>query len=159
MNHPIERHCPKCGAEPGRACVSATDRERKSFHRERGSRRAVDAIIQHGKRVDSPLEHELLSAILGWIEHHSAYYAAVDTQVLVGPYRADIVVAVGERCLVVEADGITFHNSREAIERDKRRDRFFTIEGYSVMRFTGDEIRRDVRGCAASVGLWMRARR
>lgn len=159
MSHPIEQACPKCGAEPGRPCVGKNGRERRAYHRERGSRRAINAMVDHGQRVDSPLEQDLLAAIFGWIEHHDAHYAAVATQVPVGPYRADIAIAVGDRCLIVEADGESFHNSREAVRRDKRRDRYFALEGHSVMRFTGDEIRRDPRGCAATVGLWIRGRK
>jgi len=76
-----------------------------------------------------------------------------------GPYRLDMVVVSGNRRLVVEADGASFHNSPDMIEHDKRRDRFCVTQGYAVMRFTGAEIRRDPRGCAAQVGLWIRARR
>lgn len=70
-----------------------------------------------------------------------------------------MLVTVAGRGLVVESDGIAFHSSLEAIERDKRRDRFCVTQGYAVMRFTGPEIQRDPRGCAAQVGLWIRAQR
>jgi very-short-patch-repair endonuclease len=67
------------------------------------------------------------------------------------------VEAANDR-LAVECDGISYHNSRDAVEYDKRRDRFFAVQGVFVMRFTGAEINRDPRGCAAQVGLWVRAR-
>lgn len=99
----------------------------------------------------------MVGALRAWIDHHDAD-ASVTTQVPVGPYRIDIMVESDGRKLVVECDGATFHNSTEAVERDKRRDRFCVTQGLFVMRFTGAEINRDVRGCAAQVGLWIRAR-
>jgi very-short-patch-repair endonuclease len=100
----------------------------------------------------------MIGAIVAWIDHHEAN-ASVSTQVPMGPYRLDILVTAAGRGLVVECDGAQFHTAPEAVERDKRRDRFCVTQGYSVMRFTGAEIRRDPRECAAQVGLWIRAQR
>ena len=112
----------------------------------------------HEHRVDSPIEDSLVANIRGWIDHVEAVGVVLRTQVPVGPYRADIVIEVGGRLLVVECDGARFHNNPEAIQHDKRRDRYFTIQGYAVMRFTGAEIARDPRGCAAEVGMWITRR-
>ena len=106
--------------------------------------------------TDSPIEHTLLSALVEWAEHHDVDYADIDTQVPFGPYRADIMVTIGERRLVVECDGAAFHNHTKMIEHDKRRDRFCTLNGYAVLRFTGKEINADPRGCAAQVGVWIK---
>ena len=100
----------------------------------------------------------MVGAITAWIDHHDAD-AVLTTQVPLGPYRLDMVIESGNRRLVVEADGAAFHNSPAMIEHDKRRDRFCVTQGYAVMRFTGAEIARDPRGCAAQVGLWIRAQR
>lgn len=157
--HPIERPCAKCGSEPGQPCVGAKGRERRAFHRGRGSRRSIVAVAEHGHRIDSPLEEALVAIIVGWIEHHDAVGVELATQVPMGPYRADILIEVAGRKLIIEADGARYHNTPEAIAHDKRRDRYFTIQGIAVMRFTGEEINRDPRGCAAEVGLWIRAQR
>jgi very-short-patch-repair endonuclease len=62
------------------------------------------------------------------------------------------------RKLVVECDGAAYHAAtKEQIERDKRRDRFFMAQGIAVMRFTGAEINRSSRACAAEVGSWLEA--
>ncbi len=157
MSHPIDSYCPKCSAEPGQPCTGKYGRERKAFHRGRGSRRAFAAVTSHRLTVESPIEDQLVASIIGWIDHNEAR-AMVGTQVPVGPYRADIMVQCGDRRLVVECDGAAFHNAPEAVQRDKRRDRFFVLKGLQVMRFTGVEIKRDVRGCAAEVGLWIMRR-
>lgn len=160
MAHPIESYCPKCSAEPGQPCTGKYGRVRKAFHRGRGSRRSFDRVDDHGYRTDSPLEQEMAATLVGWIEHHGAeQWVRLSTQTPVGPYRADILIEVGAHRLVVECDGATYHNSADAVQRDKRRDRFFAIQGIAVMRFTGAEINRDPRGCAAQVGLWVMARR
>lgn len=89
---------------------------------------------------------------------HNDVGIPITTQAAVGPFRADIMIEDGARKLVVECDGAAFHNSADRIERDKRRDRFCAAQGISVMRFTGSEIHRDPRGCAAEVGVWIRRR-
>ena len=157
MSQPLERSCPTCGAEPGQRCVGKRGHERISFHRGRGSRRRAHPIYADpGLPTESPIEKRLAGAILGWLDHNDIKGVGVGTQMPVGPYRADIVVETHDRILVVECDGQAFHCSEEQIARDKRRDRYFAARGISVMRFTGSEIHRDPRGCAAEVGLWVR---
>lgn len=159
MSHPIAFPCAKCGAAAGQRCQGKRG-ERKAFHRERGGQRLRSPLIEvEPGLTDSPIEHILLSALVEWIDHHDVDFAEVETQVPFGPYRADIMVTVGEHQLVVEADGSTFHNHAKMIEHDKRRDRYCTLHGIAVLRFTGHEITRDPRGCAAQVGLWIRGRR
>ncbi len=156
MAHPIETDCPTCGALAGLHCIGKRGGPRKAFHRARGVRRAAFADDIAPVEVESPIERILADTIWEWIETHEASYAHMQTQVPIGPYRADIVIDVFTTRLIVECDGRTFHSSREQIERDKRRDRYCAINGWAVMRFTGDEIRRDARGCAAQVGIWIR---
>lgn len=157
--HPIEAPCPICAAVPGQPCQGGRG-DRKAFHRQRGSRRAQYPIheVERGL-TDSPIEHILLSALVEWINFHEANFATVKTQEPFGPYRADIMVVVGQHKLVVECDGAQFHSSQQMIEHDKRRDRFCASNDIAVMRFTGREITRDVRRCAAEVGVWIRGRR
>lgn len=157
MSEPVERICPTCGAEAGQPCVGARGHERKSFHRARGSKRKAHAIYSvPAKAVESPIEQLLAGALLGWLEHYGISYASVVTQAPVGPYRADLLVTVGARKLVIECDGAAYHGSPEQVERDKRRDRYCAARGICVMRFSGKEIHRDPRGCAAEIGLWVK---
>lgn len=159
MSHPLDINCPLCNAPSGQRCVGKYGRERKAFHRARGSRRKLPHPVLHDLSIvtESPIEQTLTAAILDWLEHAEIDYALVETQVAVGPFRADILITDCERQLVVECDGAEFHAvSKEQVERDKRRDRYCAARGICVMRFSGAEINRDPRGCAAEVGLWIK---
>jgi very-short-patch-repair endonuclease len=98
----------------------------------------------------------MADTIRDWIKFNG-YLSTVTTQAEIGPFRADILVEENGKKLVVECDGADFHAVRkEQVERDKRRDRFCVARGIYVMRFTGAEITRDPRGCAAEVGCWIK---
>lgn len=159
MSHPLDIACPLCEAEAGQRCVGKSGRERKSFHRARGTRRKAPHPLyyQVPERTESPIERALVGAINEWLDHTGIHYAKVETQVVIGPYRADILVTDGDDKLVVECDGAEFHAiAKEQVERDKRRDRYCAARRMCVMRFTGAEINRDPRGCAAEVGCWIK---
>lgn len=146
-----------CGSEAGQPCLSKHGFARKAYHRSRGSRRHKAHAVYKDPNVitESPIEKTLAGCILEWIDH-SGLTASLKTQAPVGPFRADILIEEGGRRLVVECDGAAFHGSKEQVERDKRRDRYCAARGIYVMRFSGAEITRDARGCAAEVGLWVR---
>lgn len=156
MKHPLEKACPTCGADAGQQCIGARGHARQTFHRTRGSKREAAPVGRvEFERVESPIEEMLVAAIKGWIDHNDAN-ATVETQVAIGPFRADIAVVADERrVLVVECDGTAYHTGEEQVQRDKRRDRYMVARGASVMRFSGKEIHKDPRGCAAEVGLWI----
>lgn len=159
MRHPLDIQCPLCEAVPGQVCVGKSGRERKAFHRARGTRRKVPHPIYHRmpERTESPIERLLLGTIKDWLSFNG-YLTEVTTQASIGPYRADILLEDDEgRKLVVECDGAEFHAiTKEQVERDKRRDRYCAARGICVMRFSGSEIHRDPRGCAAEVGVWVK---
>lgn len=64
-------------------------------------------------------------------------------------YRVDFLMK--DARLVVELDGHDFHSTKEQLEKDAIRQRYLTRAGYSVIRFTGREIARDVRSCVSEV--------
>lgn len=73
-------------------------------------------------------------------------------------YRVDFLLAAVRSpatdpvWAVVECDGHDFHErTKEQARRDKKRDRFFTSQGYRVFRFAGSEIWKDADACAAEV--------
>ena len=66
-------------------------------------------------------------------------------QVVVGPYRIDL--AIPEKKVALELDGHDFHKTPQQRTRDAKRDRYFQMNGWQVIRFTGTEIHRDVLGC------------
>lgn len=74
-------------------------------------------------------------------------------QVRIGPYRADFVIinnlAASRQVVIIECDGHDFHEkTKEQAAHDKRRDRYFAAQRYTVLHFTGSEIYQDAQGCA-----------
>jgi very-short-patch-repair endonuclease len=50
--------------------------------------------------------------------------------------------------LVVETDGFTYHATRTAFEADRARDQALTLAGYTVVRFTYNQVIRTPAECA-----------
>jgi DNA helicase-2/ATP-dependent DNA helicase PcrA len=70
-------------------------------------------------------------------------------QARIGRYRADFLVNHHGRVIVVEADGLAFHDA----VRDSLRDQELVAQNgvAQVIRFTGSEIWRDASACARTV--------
>ena len=47
----------------------------------------------------------------------------------------------------IECNGDTYHSTKAARDRDRRRNTYLTTRGWLVQRFGTDEIRNDIRGC------------
>lgn len=72
-------------------------------------------------------------------------------------YRVDFLInSIDENGkeikLIVECDGHDFHEKTKIqAQRDKKRDRELILSGYTVLRFTGSEIFKDVDICSWEV--------
>jgi hypothetical protein len=53
--------------------------------------------------------------------------------------------------LIIEADSYTYHSMPSAFERDRERDQLLTLAGYTVVRFTYNQITRQRRAVADRV--------
>ena len=51
----------------------------------------------------------------------------------------------------IECNGDTYHSTKAARDRDRRRNTYLTANGWSVLRFGTDELRNDIRGCVNEV--------
>jgi very-short-patch-repair endonuclease len=69
-------------------------------------------------------------------------------QVPIGPYIADFVCHDAK--VVVEVDGAT-HGTDEEIDRDRRRDAWFAGRGFVTLRYTNDDVRRDIDSVAEAI--------
>jgi hypothetical protein len=45
--------------------------------------------------------------------------------------------------VIVEVDGFATHRTRQAFQRDRRRDQLLTLAGWRVIRFTWDEVTKE----------------
>lgn len=136
---------------------------------ERSRQAAEDHYAYHDCHAGSDLERLLLVPLMfiqpRWLE--GGYGGPLDLepeftirpQYPIGPYFVDFAVLVGpfgverkEFRIAVECDGHYFHDrTKEQATRDKRRDRYLTLHGWRVIRFTETEINADPRGCADQV--------
>lgn len=122
-------------------------------------------------RCESPLEELFLMAVVGVdpevdflrIEQAESTTPVglwiisgihVFQQATIGDYRVDFVFdppGPEGRPHVVEIDGHAYHSSREALQRDKARDRTLQERGYSVLRFTYEDVWKDPDRAALEV--------
>ena len=93
-------------------------------------------------KTESPIERRLYQAV------KAAGYRVV-TQHRIGKYRADIYLP-DYRC-VLEADGAAFHSSPAQVRHDRKRDKYMRDNGYTVLRFSGSRIHRDLPGIVREI--------
>jgi Uncharacterized protein conserved in bacteria len=74
--------------------------------------------------------------------------AKFSRQMPVGPFYADFLCC--ELSLVVELDGFSHDVSPE---HDMRRDRWMAEHGFTVLRFTNDDVRDNAEGVVAAIRL------
>jgi very-short-patch-repair endonuclease len=131
------------------------------------SRREAAALLEPQFTIDdlrlceSPIEEQMMRAMYDakWPDN---YNPKIYPQMKVDPYRIDFLVTdhneQHSEAIVVECDGHDFHErTKEQAARDRSRDRFFTLAGFKVLRFTGSEIHRDAAKCAEQVVEMARA--
>lgn len=56
-----------------------------------------------------------------------------------------------EKNLIIECDGIYWHSTQEAQNRDKSKDAYLKACGYQVLRLTDDEINRCIDDCVEKI--------
>ena len=69
-------------------------------------------------------------------------------------YRLDFaMLPAPDEKIVIEADGHQYHErTPEQAKRDRRRDRSATLNGWTVLRFTGSEINSDMAAVLHTIG-------
>ena len=82
------------------------------------------------------------------LKAHRLANLAFRRQAPIGNYIADFVA---HSCkLIVEVDGES-HDFAERVRHDERRDRWFASRGYHVLRFTNDDVMRNLEGVVLSI--------
>ncbi len=60
-------------------------------------------------------------------------------------YRVDFYIP--RKKLIIELDGHEYHSSPDQREYDAKRDRYLSLNGFHIIRFTGREIKRQLNSC------------
>lgn len=64
-------------------------------------------------------------------------------------FRVDFILK--DARLIIELDGHDFHSSKEQLKKDAVRQRYLSRAGYTVIRFTGQEVNSNPNSCVAEV--------
>lgn len=119
-----------------------------------------------GKSCDSPIEEELGACVLTYFAskgHPLKLNLEVDLrcgELILVPqfkwsfYRSDWAILRARpqaQALLIECDGKDFHSSPEQRIHDARKDAAATAHGHLTIRFTGSEIFRRPKACAAKI--------
>ena len=113
------------------------------YPRHRGAAALAKAIRTDPKLTRSKLERRTLELI------RAARLPTPATNVKVLDWEVDLVWH--ERHLVVELDSHSFHSSRRAFERDRRKDQELQAGGYRVLRFTWRQITEEPEAVIAAL--------
>lgn len=124
--------------------------------------RAIDDVLarSNGRRGVAPLRSALADqperpAVRSELERRflqlcrDAGLPSPATNVLVEGFLVDAVWPKPR--LVVELDGYEFHRSRDAFERDRRRDAVLALAGYRVVRVTYRMLAREPARVAGTI--------
>jgi len=69
-------------------------------------------------------------------------------------YRIDIAVYYKRKRIAIECDGKAFHSSHAQRTHDETKNRVLKKEGWTVFRFTGSEINKDVQKCIQMINKY-----
>jgi very-short-patch-repair endonuclease len=97
--------------------------------------RRVVAKLENGAEAESErLLHRLLRAngITGWVANYPVLVGGV--------VRARIDVAFPDLRIAIEVDGFAYHSDRERFQRDRSRQNLLVGLGWTVLRFTWDDV-------------------
>ena len=72
-------------------------------------------------------------------------------EVKIGPYYLDFLLP--DMGIVIECDGVYWHNVPGVREKDRRKDKFLESRGYKVYRFEEDEIKSSAVSCIQRLPL------
>ncbi len=117
----------------------------------RGTAALKAAIPQEPKLTRSKAERLMLDLI------RKARLPTPEANVRIGGFEADLLWR--DQKLVVEFDSWTFHSTRRAFERDRRKDRELQALGYRVLRFTWRELTTEPEAVVAAITRALTARR
>ncbi|WP_235884809.1 endonuclease domain-containing protein [Bradyrhizobium frederickii] len=110
-----------------------------------------DEVPQFQRTRAKRLRREMTRAetlLLRYLKADRLAGSAFRRQTPMGNYIADFVA---HSCkLIVELDGES-HDFEERIQHDERRDAWFGSRGYRVLRFTNDDVMKNLEGVVLSI--------
>jgi very-short-patch-repair endonuclease len=102
--------------------------------------RMLRALVARERRVSTVTRSELEESFLALVRRAGLPEPEVNTRL--GGYEVDFLWRAQRR--VIEVDGHAYHSTRQATNRDRRKDDDLEAAGYRVTRFTADQILHDL---------------
>lgn len=122
-------------------------------------------------RCDSPIEELFLAGLMaasfrngdviefregGLLNSPAPTRPTCYQQIRISEFKVDFLLvkptASSVQNIVIECDGHDYHErTPDQATRDRSRDRFFSMKGYTVLRFTGTELAADAYKCGFEV--------
>lgn len=96
-------------------------------------------------KCESPIEERLYKGLL----QHGLF---ATPQYKVPPYRLDF--AFPEHMLVIECDGKAYHSTPRQKAHDRKRDKYLRSKGWTVLRFSGRKIHRELPEVVDKIKLY-----
>lgn len=101
---------------------------------------ALKQILTRQALGDDVTESELEDAFLAFLDEHDLPRPFLNRWIQIGTDRIRADAIYPDRRLIVELDGRGTHNTTEAFERDRARDRRLKVLGWDVIRITYREL-------------------
>lgn len=89
----------------------------------------------------SPLEDTLYTKFL---EHNIRTHREYFIQTSSGNYHLDFALFCFDGKINIECDGDTYHDKKEQVHYDKKRNNALEVEGWSVLRYTTEQINKNI---------------
>jgi very-short-patch-repair endonuclease len=98
-------------------------------------------------KCESPIERRLYKGLI-----NNQLYPV--PQYPVGRYRIDL--AFPYQMIAIECDGKAYHSTPKQKAHDRKKDKFLQSKGWTVLRFTGSRIHRDLSGVVRKISVNVR---
>ncbi|MFB4473741.1 endonuclease domain-containing protein [Oceanobacillus caeni] len=106
-----------------------------AFYKPKQEKQIRNAYVPDIYLCESPIERRLYNGLL----QHGLY---ATPQYKVGKYRLDF--AFPQYMIAIECDGKAYHSTPKQKAHDKKRDIFLKENGWTVLRFSGRKIYREL---------------
>lgn len=111
----------------------------------------IRAVLDRLDPATAPAESELETRLIGLLRAAGVPLPVCQHAVEVSGRRYRLDAAYPELMLAIECDGYEHHRSRAAFESDRRRQNDLVSAGWTVLRFTWDQITRRPTEVVATV--------
>jgi len=105
--------------------------------------RRLRAVLEPGQVGESIPRTELEARVLRLWRKANLQSPEVNVWMTVGDEEIQVDFVWHEQRVIVETDGFGTHGTRQAFQRDRRRDQLLSLAGWRVVRFTWDEVTKE----------------